>query len=155
MASQSIAFTRRQIGRAKATAERSLAGPDDPLKAYAADMLEQHAAYDAADKAALEAERVAKKEVGEGDAALAALRAIFDQTRTLVAAKLGTTYEASSSFTTPADLLNAAENLELELTSAAPGNDWVGTALPSGGNKPRVSSAPCWSTSGVTRNVAG
>jgi hypothetical protein len=129
VASQSIAFTRRQIARAKATAERSLAGPDDALKAYAPDMLEQVALYEAADRAAVDADRAAKKEVSEGDAALAALRPVFEQTRELVTAKLGITFEAASRYTTPDDLLNAAEQLEAELL-ADEGADWVQTVLP-------------------------
>jgi hypothetical protein len=129
---QSIDFTKRQLSRARATAEAALAtgeGQQVALKILAPDMIAQCDAFEAADAAVRSAQVGTTKEVGEGKQALETLRPLFDQTREVVAAKLGVTYESASAFATPDDLLNAAEDLEATLEGAD--QSWAGPLLAS------------------------
>ena len=121
MPAQSITHTRRQLGRASATAKTALAAPADEqlaLKALAPGMLAQCAAYDAADTAVRAAEFSATKEIRESLAALAPLRKIYEEARVAVAARGGTRYGSPTTFATPDDFLHAVEDMEDELSHA-------------------------------------
>ena len=134
MAAQSIAYTRRQLSRARNTATQALAAPEGQqvaLRILAPDMIAQCNAFDAADTAAQQAAPAAKKEVAEGNQAMTALASQFDQAREVTAAKLGISYEAASAFATPDDLLNAAEDLEAQLQNADP--SWAEALLAASG----------------------
>ncbi len=132
MASQSFEFTARQVGRARATAEAALAAPDGEkvaIKVLARDLLALCDSYDAAARAVTLAERATDKEVSEGDAAIQALRTLYDQAREVVDLKTGVSYESAASFNTPDDFLNAAEDLEGTLETADP--SWASPLLAS------------------------
>lgn len=129
MPAQSIGHSRRQMSRAEATAKRVLAGPAGEnlaLRALAPTFLASYGEFNTADTRATKAGVDTAKEVGEGEAALAKLRTIFDQTKEVVAAHTGISYEAASAYGAPEDLMNAAEEMEDLMTA---GSEWAGPLL--------------------------
>ncbi len=116
MAQQSVTITTRQFARAQGIITNAVATPEGQMlaiKAIAPDMVVEIVKYNAADAEVGRLLRGASKEVREALAAVAPLAKFYDETREVVMTKSpGRTFLAASSFTTPDDLLGAAEDLE-------------------------------------------
>jgi hypothetical protein len=122
MGTQSLTHTRRQLGRARITANAALAAPEGrqvALKVVAPDMLAQCDAYDAADAAVKGAEAASAKETREALAAIKPATEAYESVIHAVAAKSGSRYAAASTFSTPDDFFHVAEDVESELEANA------------------------------------
>lgn len=118
MASQSIEHTKRQIRRARATLDAVTASPRPETAAVGvlgADFVAACAAFDRADEAVRDAQRIATRETAEALAALAPLAQQHDAARGVLQAKVGVVFSAASAYTTPDDLIGASEAIEHEL----------------------------------------